>query len=48
MNSIVMKIFTLSDATRPNQLLMAAGMRKPTPNELLAEYYLRAASVAAV
>jgi hypothetical protein len=33
---------------QPNQLLIAAGMGKPTRNEILAEYYLRAAGVAAV
>jgi hypothetical protein len=32
----------LLDVPNPNQLLIAAGMGKPTRNELLAEYYLRA------
>jgi hypothetical protein len=36
------------DAALANRLLIAAGMGKPTRNELLAEYYLRAAGVAAV
>jgi hypothetical protein len=33
--------------SRGQKLLLAAGMGKPTRNELLAEYYLRAAGVAA-
>jgi hypothetical protein len=36
------------DATGPNMVPIALGMGKPTRNELLAEYYLRAAGVAAV
>ena len=40
--------FLLLDVPNPNELLIAAGMGKPTRNELLAEYYLRAAGVAAV
>jgi hypothetical protein len=35
------------DVTGPNMIRIAAGMGKPTRNELLAEYYLRAAGVAA-
>jgi hypothetical protein len=38
----------LLDAALANELLLVAGMGKPTRNELLAEYYLRAAGVAAV
>jgi hypothetical protein len=34
--------------SQPNQFLFAAGMGKLTRNEILAEYYLRAAGVAAV
>jgi hypothetical protein len=36
-------ILELHDVTGANQLLIAAGMGKPTRNELLAEYYLHAA-----
>lgn len=36
------------DVSQPNQITLALGMGKPTRNELLAEYYLRAAGVAAV
>lgn len=36
------------DVSQPNQILIAVGMGKPTRNEILAEYYLRAAGVAAV
>jgi hypothetical protein len=36
------------DVSEPNQTVLAAGMGKPTRNELLSEYYLRAAGVAAV
>jgi hypothetical protein len=36
------------DVTGPNTLPIALGMGKPTCNEQLVEYYLRAAGVAAV
>jgi hypothetical protein len=36
------------DVSEPDQPLLAGVMGKPTRNELLAEYYLRAAGVAAV
>ena len=36
------------DVTDPNMMRITAGMGKPTRNELLAEYYLRASGVAAV
>src|SRR3979411_994481 len=36
------------DLDDPTVILIAVGMGKPTRNELLAEYYLRAAGVAAV
>jgi hypothetical protein len=36
------------DVSEPNRTVLAAGMGKPTRNELLAEYYLRAAGVAAL
>jgi hypothetical protein len=36
------------DVTDPNMIRIPAGMGKATRNELLAEYYLRAAGVAAV
>src|SRR5258708_38914288 len=36
------------DVTDPTVIRIAVGMGKPTRNELLAEYYLRAAGVAAV
>jgi hypothetical protein len=38
----------LLDAALANELLLVAGMGKPMRNELLAEYYLRAAGVAAM
>jgi hypothetical protein len=36
------------DGALPNQLIIAAGLGKPTRNELLAKYYLRVAGVAAM
>jgi hypothetical protein len=33
--------------TLPNQIMSGSVMNKPTRNELLAEYYLRASGVAA-